>query len=178
MDRTARPDIPCPVCRQPDQVEKVSQLYLEGIGIQRAGRPQPALQDRRLLARRFAPPAPSKAGLLRLIHPDLTVMGFSGVLVFFIAGIWESQRAMLVPALAILAIFFGAYLLQRRKLIATFEGQVNTRKSADRRTERGVSAWMRLYYCARDDVVFEPGKNEAVPASQMIEHLMKQVPFQ
>lgn len=52
-------------------------------------------------------------------------------------------------------------------MVARFENQLKASREENRRVERGISRWMKLYYCARDDVVFQPGTGKYVPTDQM-----------
>jgi hypothetical protein len=177
--------IRCPVCNQSDLVEKVSTLYITGIGLNRSSRqvnPQPATQmadtpgdpiiglsasELRLLSRRLKPPFSVKKVPFRSLHPDLVVLTFSLILPVFVYGIYTSQRSMLLPALIILAAFYATYFWRRKALIAKYESQLEASKAANRRVEQGISRWMKLYYCAREDVVFQPGTGKYVPTDQM-----------
>jgi hypothetical protein len=147
----------CPVCGQSDLVEKVSSLYISGIGLNRSasqaglqpeGSPptKPGVEmlglsafELRLLSRRLKPPSLGKGAPFRALHPDLVVLTFSLILPVFIYGIYISQKAK-------------------------------------QRAERRISRWMKLYYCAREDIVFQPGTGKFVPADQMPGYLNLQAP--
>lgn len=170
----------CPQCGQADRVEKVSKLYLEGVAAGRMRRAdadaapdaQPAgLSPGELfqVSRKLAPPAGGKSSLTRPLHPDLVVLVFSGLLPFFLAGIASSQRELLVPALVLIVVSYTVYLLRRKALIARFEREQADRQEAVRRVERAIGRWMRAYYCARDEVVFEAGKDTTLPVDQLRE---------
>ena len=178
----------CPLCRESDQVEKVSTIYLEGIGAHRLlrkidGQDQPANRPgQRLtkipaenlygLSRKLAPPSSGKRAVMRPIHPDMVVVLFSGILPVFLAGILSSQRQMLLPVIAILLGFYGLYLWRRKDLIARYEFENEARREAGLRVERGIKQWMKLHYCARDDHVFVPGEERLVPVDEMVPFLL------
>jgi hypothetical protein len=177
--------IRCPVCDQSDLVEKVSTLYITGIGLNRSSRqvnPQPGAEtatppgdpmiglsasELRLLSRRLKPPFSVKKVPFRSLHPDLVVLTFSLILPVFVYGIYTSQKNMLLPGLVILAAFYGIYFWRRKAMIAKFESQLEASKAANRRVEQSISRWMKLYYCAREDIVFQPGTGKYVPTDQM-----------
>jgi len=173
----------CPVCGQSDQVEKASTLYLVGIGLDQG---QPQEQDsnpvqkrkpspnQRALSRRLAPPASGKQVTTRPIHPDMVVAALSLIAPVFLYGILTSQRNMFLPVLAILAAFYGLYFWKRKTLISRFEAQQAARQAADARVKRSIERWMKLYYCARDDGVFEPGSHELVPADHIAGYLYRE----
>jgi hypothetical protein len=175
--------INCPVCGQSDQVEKASTLYLIGIGLDKT-RPQEQASDpgpkrkptpsQRALSRRLAPPASGKQATMRPIHPDMVVAALSLIAPVFLYGILTSQRSMFLPVLAILAAFYGFYFWKRKTMIARYEAQQASRQAADQRIKRGIERWMRLYYCARDDGVFEPGSQELVPADLIAGYLYRE----
>jgi hypothetical protein len=181
------PAIICPVCSQFDQVEKVSTIYLEGIGANRlpllpgsaAENPRPPAQrltnipmaELRALSRRLAPPSSGKAPLMRPIHPDLFVLVFSCVIPIFLFGILIQQDRLFVPILVVLAGFYGLYFYKRKAAIAKYERDLAAKREAQERVEQGIKTWMNLYYCDRDKGVFLPGKRELIPLDRMVEYL-------
>ena len=97
----------------------------------------------------------------------MVVFTFSLILPVFVFGIYTSQRNLFFPALIFLAFFYGIYFWRRKSMVARFENQLKASREENRRVERGISRWMKLYYCARDDVVFQPGTGKYVPTDQM-----------
>ncbi len=181
--------IVCPVCGKADQVEKVSTLYLAGIGIRAQprsappqngandslpGKPYTANSGRFALSQKLAPPASGNRAPIRPIHPDIIVIAFSAILPIFLLGIFNSQAGMLLPVTGLLAGFYALYFWQRKKLIARFLNDQSVRRSTDERIKRGVDRWMKLYYCARDDGVFEPGSGQLTPVDQMMGTLYRE----
>lgn len=172
----------CPVCGQIDQVEKVSTIYLMGIGLDRVSStgerqlqevalnpefkrlPPPSLKA---LGRRLAPPSTPTQVPIRSIHPDMAVLAFSLIMPLFLYGILTSQPGLLIPMLAVLGVFYLLYIWQRKPILAKFEKQQASRKESDERVKHGIERWIRLYYCLRDDGVFEEGMDEITPADQM-----------
>jgi len=173
--------ITCPACGQQATVEKASTLYLLGIERRSVG-DSPALQpallaqlspaERRTLARRLAPPASPKQAFTRPLHPDLVVVAFSLVLPVFLYGIVTSQPEALTVAVPVLAIFYGLYFWQRKRIVPRFEAGLSQRTAQDERIRRAIQRWMRLYYCLEDDGVFLPGDPQVTPADQMLGRLL------
>ena len=174
--------IKCPACEQADQVEKVSTLYLLGIGLDRSSKsgelppelPQPSPwvsalppAELHILARRLKPPSSGKQSFSRPLHPDMVIIVFSLILPVFLYGILTSQRTVLLPVLLVLAGAYAVYFWKRKSIIDRFQKDQASRISADERARRGVERWMRLYYCNRDDGVFEAHGSQLVPADQM-----------
>jgi hypothetical protein len=164
--------IQCPTCGQTEPVEKVSTLYLTGIGLKDKAESAQAGQTKLIqaskkpgsyaLSKKLAPPAGGRAALTRPVQPDLAMLAFSAILPIFLYGIWTSQRALLLPVLGLLAIFYGLFFWLRKRLLARYQQEVASRLAADERVKKGIDLWMRLYYCAEDEVVFEPGEGEPV----------------
>ncbi len=154
--------IKCPTCGLTDLVEKVSTIYLVGA------------KEKKLhaLSRKLAPPSSGKGSPMRPVHPDTVVIVFSCVLPIFLIGIVNQQRLFLIPAILILAICYGLYFYKRRAIIAKFEQEKKAKQEEQKRIERGIATWMKLYYCGRDDSVFLPGKAEMIPADQMMGYLL------
>jgi hypothetical protein len=101
----------------------------------------------------------------------MVVVAFSLITPIFLYGIFNSQRVLLLPAVGVLLVFYGLYFWQRKKLIDRFEKEQAARQAAAGRIQRGIERWMRLYYCAREDGVFEPGSRQLTPVDQMMGYL-------
>jgi hypothetical protein len=172
--------ISCPQCGHTRNVEKVSTIYLVGIGLknQAPGNEAPVAPvkynlvgldevERRNLARRLKPPASRRRLQSRPLHPDLIVITFSLIIPFFLYGIYTSQLNTLLPVLGLLAVVYGLYLWKRKAIIARFEGRQAAQRAADERVRQGIQRWMKLYYCADEDIVFTPGSTETLPAERI-----------
>ena len=171
----------CPGCRQADRVEKVSTIYMLGIGLARgtngSASPERPITDPtllampapqfRLLGKRLAPPSSGKPAVIKPIHPDMVVLTFSVVAPIFLYGIYTTQPGALLPVALIVAALYGAYFWKRKTVIASFDRQVQTRQADEDKIKRGIARWMKLYYCSRDDGVFEKGEHELFPADQI-----------
>jgi len=176
------PDI-CPLCGSNQAVSKVSAIYIAGLQAQKpvaepAGRPPVKVRGLSAdllpaLSRRIAPPASRKQAQLRLVHPDLIVAAFSLIAPVFLAGIYRSQPRMFYPVLLGLAVIYALFFWQRKGIRARFERQVISERSQQERIRRGIQRWMNLYYCADDDVVFEPGGAPPLPADQIHGYLFQ-----
>lgn len=175
----AHDDIACPYCHLSDQVEKVSTLYLLGIGLKIPGQKNKnnsiggvgAPFASRELAQRLRPPSSGKSKILRPVHPDLVILTFAMILPIFVWGIFTQQRMVLAPTIVVLMIFFGLYVWKRKDLVAKFIDEKEREKRIKRDAEGAVKRWMALYYCARDDLIFTPDSLEGVPCDEMDEYL-------
>lgn len=178
----------CPRCQHFQPVEKVSSLYLVGLETRREYRPgrgkprrlESALHHRladspELLAisHTLAPPSSGKQLTIRPIHPDQAVLVFSLIAPVFLYGMFATQPEAAYGILALLVLFYVAYLWQRSRLVARFQQQQAARRSAKERVQRGIERWMQLYYCAEDQVVFDPEGDEAIPVDQLPGYLLR-----
>lgn len=177
----------CPECGRSEGIEKVSTIYLAGIKKGRASSqpgddlaaqvlerlPGLSAQDLHTLSRGLAPPAEGKGIPTRPVHPDLVVMVFSLVMPIFIIGILNQQRGALIPILVVLALAYGLYFFKRKDIIAKFNRAQDEQKEKQKRIERGVQQWMKLYYCSQDEGVFLPGKKELIPVAEIIQYLLE-----
>ncbi len=178
----------CPACRRSDQVDKVSAIYLEGLGAGRlpksgASHLPKALPDRMthvppeqvfLLSRRLTPPSTGRDRTIRPIHPDLAIIGFSLILPVFLFGIWNSQQNIFLPSLVVLAVFYVLYFLTRNKIISRFEKEQAARNAIEQRVRKGIEKWMDLYYCSRDEAIFDPRKNAMIPIDELQRYLLSE----
>ncbi len=175
-------EILCPVCGQADRVGKVSTIYLTGMGVKKPdpvqfGLPEhlfPSGAAMHAVSQKMTPPSSGKRAPTRPIHPDMAVLVFSAIAPIFLYGIYTSQPGMLLPVLGLLACFYALYIWRRPVLIARFNAEQAARNSANQRIQRGIDRWMRLYYCAREDGVFEPGSTELTPLDQMMGVLLRE----
>lgn len=182
----------CPACGQDDRVFKVSTIYLDalaafssparntvlpelndGEALHGPGINPLKIQAVRRLANSFAPPSGRKE-VVRLLHPDLILTVSALVAVFFLIQIYNTQRAAFPIAVALLALFSLGYLLARRSILTRFNHKKAEEQQEKRRFERAVARWMRLYYCDRDEEVFDPAGATRVPLAQMEAYLLKE----
>jgi hypothetical protein len=104
----------------------------------------------------------------------MMVFAFSLAAPIFIYGIMTSQPGSLWIVLPMLVGFYTFYFWKRKPMVAKFQAQQATQKSADARVQRGIRRWMNLYYCARDDGIFEPGSDAITPADQIAGYLFRE----
>lgn len=155
----------CPKCGQNDQVEKVSTVYLQGIGVKNTstGFPEEPTSSQlskheiSKLRKLLAPPTSGKKELTRPIHPDLMVLVFTGLLPIFMVGIAGNQRGMLLPVLGIVVIFYLVYFWMRKRLIVRYQQQKQLLVEEKSQVEKAVGRWMKTFICMRDDVLFREG---------------------
>jgi hypothetical protein len=167
----------CPRCRQNDRVEKASAIYVEGLASARRlknagaeGAPRRltriAPDAVRELSKRLSPPASPTRIQVRPIHPDLVVAAFTLILPFFVSGIASRQQGMLVPILVFLALVYGLYFLTRGRILERFARQEAERQAEANRYKKAIDAWMQLYYCDKDGILFFPGSLKSAPVDE------------
>jgi hypothetical protein len=174
----------CPECGKDDQTAKVSAIYIAGIEQSKSpeGSQPGSTQDTKgiptgrlaNLSRRLKPPSSGKQAVTRPVHPDSVILIFSLVLPIFLVGIGKSQPTALIPAVMILACFYGFYFWKRKPILAKFEREQENRKKTEEQVRTQLDRWMKLYYCARDDGIFSPEDGEITPADQIAGYLMKE----
>lgn len=187
----AEQKIVCPACGQSDFVEKASTLYLLSAGLNRrpgskaAETPGGGATDAAklsfelppkafyLLSRKLKPPSAGQPALTRNLHPDLVVVFFSAIVPFFIAGIVRTQPGALLPTLVLLACAYGVYFALRKAILRKYNAAQEARREQAEQVKRGIESWMTLYYCARDNAVFQPWEKAVTPLDDMDEYLLK-----
>ena len=175
----------CPLCNQDDRVAKVSAIYIKAAEISHASRktagaapdrfataPLAALEDfspseLEALSKLLKPPASRAEAFSRPLQPDQVVVVFSLIVPFFLYKVFVSQPDSLPLALAALAAFYGFYFWQRRAILQRFAQRQRTSATNDARVRRAVERWMNLYYCASDDIVFDPSSGACAPPDQV-----------
>lgn len=181
-------DIPapggCPKCNRIDRVEKVSKIFSDGNGP---------------ISHKFAPPASPEKPYLDDIKCGIEEIGqivisliIMGIGIYFgIALINEvvtqprfdigDGLIIIVIGVGIFVVLFGLGLLMlngARKRINDNEKEYELSilpkwKKAKKHWEKAMSGWEKLYYCHRDDGIFDPDEAVLIPVDQMINYLYR-----
>ena len=148
MVTTPAQKVLCPVCHQADQVKKVPTAYESGVT-------------------RLAPPVMPVAHVGMMPY---VVVGFAlvSVGVFFILvlsgvngyGSWPGALQVLLIVVTIAAIC-TALVLSLIALLRVVSGDQKSQKLLPAYDE-ALENWRRLYYCKREDVVFDPQTNKTI----------------
>jgi hypothetical protein len=141
----------CPVCHQSDQVKTTQAAYDSGVA-------------------RCAPPdLPTKhVRMMPYILFSVIFLGFCAALIFILIGS-ESNISIVVQsiiiALAVISILtalsLSYYAFQR---VVAGDAAASERFPA---WDRAMAVWRSLYYCKRDDVVFDPKSNTLITEDQL-----------
>ncbi len=183
--------VACPRCHQSDAVRKVSSIVAEGaseVNIERLpplawpthisrDTRQPSLSPAELLAQRLTPPSSQEIFTFvryryRTPLPKVILLMILGLLVLLSVGsalFWPGSLAaflfgtLLVLTLCAISLYGIVYVARRR---SRYDLEVVTLR------EKVQTNWAKLYYCARDDIVFNPDTARWAAVSQMRELLV------
>jgi hypothetical protein len=176
----------CPLCHQTDKSFKVSRLYIEGsawlsqhatdqcdhlIEVIREYLPDPSTkpaQDQFVnrLKNLLAPPSGEKQ-VIRQIHPDGMVAFFLIASVVIIYKAISSQPGSVPLILILIAAGFTAYFVFRRTLVSRYNMRKLQGQQEIARIEKAISRWMRTYFCARDQCVYDPTNGQNASLEQL-----------
>lgn len=177
--------IMCPDCGKSEHVAKVSAVYISGVELKlrRAKKLSEqdveALEDAPTFAKeaskeeliqlstRLSPPSSGKRSTFRPIHPDWAVAALSMLAPIFIINMIASQSNVILPALIVLAGFYGFYFWKRAGLIENYQTMLQSQKTEEQRVRGAIERWLMLYYCFNDDCVFMPSDQAGTPADQI-----------
>lgn len=182
----------CPQCDQNDLVFKVRQIYVEsleklkswdtaktpeldrflnesGNGGKSKAETRKIVQD---LLKQFEPPS-GKPQTLRTISPDMVMIVFAFVAVFFLFQIYMTQRPVFWFMVAIFVILYASFFIFHKSIIARYQYQKSMDSGSVEVIQKAIGKWMKTSYCLRDNVVFGVNKGEAVPLAEMISSLIK-----
>lgn len=148
MVTTPTQKVLCPVCHQADLVKKVPAAYESGVT-------------------RLAPPTMPVANV-GMMNYIIVCCALVSVGVFFILvlsgtngyGSWPTLVQVIQVTLTILAIVV-ALGLSLYALLRVVRGDMNTQKLLPAYDE-ALENWRRLYYCKREDIVFDPQTHKTV----------------
>ncbi|HLZ61449.1 MAG TPA: hypothetical protein VKR06_31255 [Ktedonosporobacter sp.] len=141
----------CPVCNQADQVKTMQAAYDSGV-------------------QKCAPPdMPTKnVSMLSWILPSTFLVGICIVAVLVLIGsefLGNGIFMLVLTAITLIAIVtalgLSYYAFQR---VVQGDEQAQLHYPA---WDRAMEAWKSLYYCSRDDVVFDPKSGKRVSNEQL-----------
>ena len=140
---------PCPVCQQTDQVMPLQVAYETGA------------------EQRFAPPPMpvSKVGMMKfvIVGFGLVFVGSFIILTFATVGGYGSwpQPVQIVLVVLVIAGIVTTLILSLVAFLRVVRGDNQTLQYLPAWDE-AMEIWRRLYYCRRDDVVFDPQTNKTL----------------
>lgn len=153
MASTENPIPVCPVCHKSDQVKKLQAAYATGV-------------------ERLAPPAmPSSTfSMMRftVIGMALVALGAFTILVFSGSGglgSWAVPLQIVDIAITLIAIV-TALVLSLIAFQRLTRGDLESQKNYPA-WDRAMENYNRLYYCARDNVVFDPQQNKVLTDAEV-----------
>lgn len=138
----------CPVCHQADQVKRASTAYESGVS-------------------RLAPPKMPVAnvGMMGYVSVGFFLVLFGVFFIFILSGTngyggWPTFVQVIQVALTIAAIV-AALVLSLIALLRVVKGDMQSQKYLPAYDE-ALAKWNSLYYCKRDNVVFDPQTNKTI----------------
>lgn len=147
MATTTEQQVLCPVCHQADQVMTVPKAYERGVT-------------------RLAPPTLPAAhvGMIGYVLIAAALVGVGAFLILILSGTafggWPVAVQVTEVVLTILAIVV-ALVLSLIALLRVVQGDSKAQKYYPAYDE-ALAKWNSLYYCKRDDVVFDPQTNKII----------------
>lgn len=182
---------PCPVCNETDLVFKARQLYVECLDkvkawdtavtpeldrfLKESGNDgKPKAETRKIimdLVRQFEPPS-GKPQTLRAISPDMVMVVFGAVSIFFLYQIYITQRYAFWFMLGLFVVLYASYFIFHRKIISRFKKQKSLDSGSAEVIQKAIGKWMKTSYCLRDNVVFGIKKGESAPLEELNRELI------
>jgi hypothetical protein len=166
----------CPSCRRIDKVEKVTTIFSGGI-VSGATLNE---SNQSLISRRLAPPEKPSTGkscgeglgmfgllFLGAVGVSAGIVGTGGI----IQGLYTAAE---IPGpffgfIVGLGAFYGLRLWEQALKKRT--EKIITEEIP--RWEKAMERWNKLYYCSRDDGVFDLSEGEFVPTQQLMKYLYR-----
>ena len=182
----------CPQCEQNDLVFKVRQLYLESLDRLKSGETAktPELdrflsesgndgktkaETRRIvmdLVKQLEPPS-GKPQTLRTISPNMVMIVFGAVALFFLYQIYMTQRSIFWLMVAIFVVLYASFFIFHKKIMARYELQKSMDTGSVEVIKKAIGKWMKTSYCLRDNAIFGVNKGESVPLAELNRYLIQ-----
>lgn len=144
--------VTCPVCHQADQVQTASVAYGSGVT-------------------RLAPPKEPVAhiGMMKYILVAFALVGFGAFFILIFSGTsfdsWPRAVQVIDVSITILAIVV-ALVISFIAFQRVVQGDLKTQKYLPAYDE-AMEKWRHLYYCKRDDVVFDAQTNKTISEAEL-----------
>ncbi len=174
----------CPICDRDDQVMKVTAIvsgqtheirggsYSTQTYVDSKGKKQNESHyvpfsgtQQSILAEEMSPPSKPNAGWNTCGLISLALGIWFGIWLILIGG-FASGNTM--PGFVLIGIGFVVYLTTE----SSRQEKVNQVQQTEIPIwENAIQRWSQLYYCYRDDIVFIPGEDEAIPKSRLTAYI-------
>jgi len=176
----------CPICRKDDAIRKVSSVVTDGVISGVFSGPSGgviSVEDKRGFVGGYTTLGGTTVSALaqRLLPPPKPEESNKGFLLFMkVVAVFGMLISFIVPeffgvprqwALLVWLFVFASYVLMLREAIARSRAE---RERVARKTlvwEKQIQKWSRLYYCFRDDIVFDPLTGETCRPESLTEFL-------
>ena len=169
--------IVCPECEKDDMVQKVSAIYSGGVSTTNYQQPVAVQTDSGMiygnvdktavsktdLAKRLAPPTepqPQSAGCLFWMVIGCLFIGFMGLMVA--SG---GDYTLLIGSIGVIGFCFYYY----KSYYIPFNKMYKDKLKPE--WDKAKQKWPDLYYCYRNDCVFDPSTGKSVPPERKSELL-------
>jgi hypothetical protein len=181
----------CPACKVAENSYKVSEIYMQSLMRLKSGDKAEApvidaLQAKipeerrdklkgsryyRELMESFAPPQ-GETQNTRAINPDWVAFALAFLSVYFLYQIFTTQFGVFWFAVGFAVMAYAAYFIFRKKIFAKYQVQKDQEAGSKGQVEKAIGVWMKLYYCAKDNIVFIENKSESIPLQEMRSYLL------
>ena len=135
----------CPVCHRADQVKKLQAAYEAGV-------------------EHLSPPSmpTGTISMLRYMIAAILLVGIGVFFIFvFIGSGGTGDTANLIQVILTLLAIVVALVLSLVAFLRVVRGDIDSQQYLPA-YDRAMENYSRLYYCARDNVVFDPQTNDTV----------------
>jgi hypothetical protein len=135
----------CPVCNRADQVKRLQAAYEAGV-------------------ERFSPPSmpTGTVSMLRYMVAAMLLVGIGVFFIFvFIGSGGTGDATNLIQVIATLVAIVVALVLSLVAFLRVVRGDTESQQYLPA-YDRALENYNRLYYCARDNVVFDPQTNKTL----------------
>lgn len=190
----AKKQVPCPVCGNSESSIKVSEIYIQSlVRLKNGDQAEAPLIDQlqkeipedrreklkgsryyRTLMESFAPPQ-GENQITRAVNPDWVAIGFLLISLYFLYQIYTTQYSAFWYILGLLIVAIVGYSFLRKKIFAKYQSQRDVESGVGGKVEKAIGYWMKLYYCAKDNVIFLEGNKTTIPIDQMRPYLFSLV---
>src|SRR5690606_16035044 len=107
------------------------------------------------LVKILEPPSGARR-VTRRIHPDWMILFVCAVGLVIAYQSATNDPGDVPIIVSLLSACLLVYLLVRRPVMLRYESQTRQEQEEKNRIEQAVAHWMRLYFCSRDQIVFDP----------------------
>jgi hypothetical protein len=108
-----------------------------------------------------------------VLHPDIVAVVLTAAGLFFVYEAYTQMPPALIPIVIVLVLGILVYFYYRKASVKKYDEMMAESNEETVSMDQAIALWMKLYYCGRDGLVFDPESNRHIPLDEMKKFLLR-----